>query len=66
MNEYQKILYIFAIIRSEIKDYFDGASKSVQDMMEYEDVGVNIEVETEVRKPVINKKKSKRGLLDIL
>ena len=65
MNEYQKILYIFAIIRSEIKDYFNGTSKPVQDMMEYEDVGVNIEVETEVRKPVI-KKKSKRGLLDIL
>ena len=66
MNEYQKILYIFAIIRSEIKDYFSKTSKPIKDTTEYEDVGVNIEVETEVRKPVINKKKSKRGLLDIL
>lgn len=66
MNEYQKILYIFAIIRSEIKDYFSETSKPVKDVVEYEDVDANIEVEAEVRKPVIKRKKVKRGLMDIL
>lgn len=66
MNEYQKILYIFAIIRSEIKDYFDGTSKPIQDTKEYEEVGVNVEVEADIKSPVIKKRKAKRGLLDIL
>lgn len=66
MNEYQKILYIFAIIRSEIKDYFSESSKPIQDMTEYEDIDINIEVETEIKKPIIKKKKARGGLLDIL
>lgn len=66
MNEYQKILYIFAIIRSEIKDYFSKSDRPIKDTTEYEDVGSNIEVETEVKKPIVKKKKVKRGLMDIL
>ncbi len=66
MNEYQKILYIFAIIRSEIKDYFDGTSKPIQDTTEYEEVDANVEVETDIKRPAIKKRKAKRGLLDIL
>lgn len=66
MNEYQKILYIFAIIRSEIKDYFSKSDRPIKDTAEYEDVGSNIEVETEVKKPVVKRKKVKRGLMDIL
>ena len=62
MNEYQKILYIFAIIRSEIKDYFSRSGKPTKDTTEYED----IEVDTEVKKPVVKRKKVKRGLMDIL
>ena len=66
MNEYQKILYIFAIIRSEIKDYFSRSGKPTKDTTEYEDIGANIEVDTEVKKPVVKRKKVKRGLMDIL
>ena len=66
MNEYQKILYIFAIIRSEIKDYFSGSGKPIKDTTEYEDIGSNIEVDTEVKKPIVKRKKVKRGLMDIL
>ena len=66
MNEYHKILYIFAIILSEIKDYFDGTSKPIQDTTEYEEVDANVEVETDIKRPVVKKRKAKRGLLDIL
>lgn len=66
MNEYQKILYIFAIIRSEIKDYFEDTNNFVQDTKEYDEVDTNIVVETGIKKPIIKKKKTRRGLLDIL
>lgn len=66
MNEYQKLRYIFAIIRSEIKDYVSEGKRKKVDTTEYEEVGANIEIETEIKKPIIKKKKARGGLLDIL
>lgn len=57
MNEYQKILYIFAIIRSEIKDYFSRSGKPTKDTTEYEDIGANIEVDTEVKNLLLKERK---------
>ena len=66
MTEYQKLRYIFQVVKNNIKDMYTLPHNRIKDdTTEYDETEMDVEVSKEIKR-VTKRKKKKTGLLDVL
>ena len=66
MTEYQKLRYIFQVVKNNIKDMYTLPHNRIKDdTTEYDEAEMDVEISKEIKR-VTKRKKKRTGLLDVL